>query len=216
MSVGVIDYEAGNLKSIETALAYLGAAYIVSGDPEALRDCSRILIPGVGDAASAMDTLRGRGLDRLILDFAGRGLPVFGICLGAQIVLESSEESDARCLGLIPGRARALRPSRAEKVPHMGWNRAVPKHHHSLFEEVPPDASFYFVHSFYPDPESDSDVIAKTEYGVRFASAIARENVWAVQFHPEKSGRYGLRMLASFLADEPRADTAHAQEADDA
>lgn len=214
MSVGVIDYEAGNLRSIETALEYLGATYVVSGDPDRLADCSRLVIPGVGDAAAAMDTLRARGLDRLILDFAGRGLPVFGICLGAQIVLDSSEENGARCLGLIPGRARAFRPTRTEKVPHIGWNRAAPKHHHHpLFNNLPEDASFYFVHSFYPEPESESDVLAQTEYGVRFASAIARENVWAVQFHPEKSGRYGLRMLANYLDGAVHGDGAPAGDA---
>lgn len=200
MKTGVVDYDAGNLTSVETALRYLQADYVVSAHPEELTTCDRLIFPGVGDAGSAMEVLRRRGLDQMLRDFSGSGKLVLGICLGAQIVLEQSEESDTACIGLIPGRAVRFPTDAGAKIPHMGWNAVVPVQPHTLFSQVPPEASFYFVHSFYPVPEHEQFILSRTTYaGLDFASAIQRENIWAVQFHPEKSGRFGLAMLQSYL-----------------
>lgn len=198
--VGVIDYDAGNLRSVETALETVHARFTVSADPDELRSSDRLIFPGVGDAAAATQTLRERGLDELIREFARSGKRVFGICLGSQIVLDRSEENGAVCLGLIRGEARRFRPVHGEKVPHMGWNRVHRKRAHPLFEGIPEDASYYFVHSYFPQPESKERVIAKCDYIESFAAAISLDNIWAVQFHPEKSGRFGLQMLANFLS----------------
>lgn len=206
MSTGVIDYGAGNLKSVETALRALSADFLVSSEPDALSGCDRLIFPGVGDAAAAMREMKAGGMDDLLTRFATEGSPVLGICLGAQIVLERSEESGATCLGLIPGEARAFPQDAGYKVPHMGWNRVVPSRYagksgkHPIFENIPEDASFYFVHSYYPLPTGDEYVLATTEYIHTFASAVAKDNVLAVQFHPEKSGRFGLRLLENFLS----------------
>ncbi|MFW5994607.1 MAG: imidazole glycerol phosphate synthase subunit HisH [Spirochaetia bacterium] len=227
MSTGVIDYDAGNLKSVETALTYLGADFLVSSDPDRLSKCDRLIFPGVGDANAAMGILRERGLDALIREFAGLGRRLLGICLGSQIVLESSEENGARCLGLVPGTARKFPGDAGFKVPHMGWNRVTPvaaqataagtdsaagtAAGHPLFAGIPADASFYFVHSYYPDPADSRDIVATTDYIVPFASAISRGSIWAVQFHPEKSGRVGLRMLSNFLNAAPYAQGPYAE-----
>ncbi|MFP4644612.1 MAG: imidazole glycerol phosphate synthase subunit HisH [Spirochaetales bacterium] len=200
MSTGVIDYGAGNLKSVETALRAIGADFVVSSEPDAFSGCDRLIFPGVGDAAAAMQDMNSREMDTLLVEFAGAGLPVLGICLGAQIVLDRSQESDARCLGLIPGEARAFPQDSGYKVPHMGWNRLASRKNHLLFEGIPEDASFYFVHSYYPLPAGDEYVLATTEYIHQFASALQKGNVMAVQFHPEKSGRFGLRLLENFLS----------------
>ncbi|MFP4510172.1 MAG: imidazole glycerol phosphate synthase subunit HisH [Spirochaetota bacterium] len=201
MKVGVVDYDAGNLTSVETALRASGANFVVSPDPDTLASCDRLVFPGVGDAGSAMDVLRERGLDQMLRDYSGSGKLILGICLGAQIVLDFSEESDTRCLGLIPGRAVRFPSDAGVKIPHMGWNTVDPVQPHPLFEQVEGDASFYFVHSYYPEPEHEQSVLSRTHYaGLDFASAIQRENIWAVQFHPEKSGRSGLAMLQSFLS----------------
>lgn len=201
MRIGVVDYDAGNLTSVETALRALGADFVLSPDPDTLTLCDRLVFPGVGDAGSAMAVLRERGLDQMLRDFSGSGKLILGICLGAQIVLDRSEESDTACLGLIPGRAVRFPSDAGVKIPHMGWNTVEPVQPHPLFEQCGGDASFYFVHSYYPEPEYGQSVLSRTHYaGFDFASAIQRENIWAVQFHPEKSGKSGLAMLQSFLS----------------
>ena len=199
MTVGVVDYEAGNLKSVETALRALGARITVSASPQELLSTDRLIFPGVGDAAAATAVLRARGLDDAIRSFVATGRPVLGICLGSQIVLDASEENEATCLGLISGTARRFPADLGVKVPHIGWNQVTPTVSHPIFEGIPSGASFYFVHSYYPSPDDPATVLAETDYGIRFASAIARENLTAVQFHPEKSGPHGLRMLRNFL-----------------
>lgn len=197
--IGVVDYEAGNLRSVETALARLGASFRIVDSPDALINLDRLIIPGVGDAAYCMDVMRRRGLEEGIRSFFGTGKPVLGICLGSQIVLESSEEREASCLGLLPGRAVRFPGDLGEKVPHMGWNEVVPSGEHWLFEGIPEGTAFYFVHSYYPQPEAEEAVVATTSYGLTFPSAIERDNLVATQFHPEKSGELGLRMLSNFL-----------------
>ncbi|MBN2353888.1 MAG: imidazole glycerol phosphate synthase subunit HisH [Spirochaetales bacterium] len=200
MRVTVVDYGAGNLKSVETALRFLSADFTVSADPGDVIRADKVIFPGVGEAAAAMATLKKTGLGEALALFHRGGRPLLGICLGSQIVLDRSEESDTACLGLVPGTARLFPKQPGFKVPHMGWNRVRPLRPHPLFAGVPESASFYFVHSYYPEPEAKEDRIAATDYVIPFTSALARDNLCAVQFHPEKSGRVGLRMLGNFLA----------------
>jgi glutamine amidotransferase len=206
-----MDYKAGNIRSVETALRHLGAASVVSDRPEVLSACDKLIIPGDGEALAIMSVLRETGLDQVVRDFFRGGRPILGICIGCQIVLDRSEERGAECLGLIPGLVLRFPRRQGFKVPHMGWNQVLPvaegarasggaSGRHPIFSGVTDGASCYFVHSFYPSPASDRHAIAITDYGLEFASAIARDNLTALQFHPEKSGRWGLRMLENFLA----------------
>ena len=199
MIIGVVDYEAGNVRSVETALTFLKADYIVSRDPERIRQTDRLIFPGVGEAKAAMDVLNSTGLSDAIRETADTGNLILGICIGCQLFLEKSEESDTRCLGLVPGRVKRFPKEMGLKVPHMGWNVVEPAQDHPLFNAIPEGASFYFVHSFYPIVGDKRYELATTEYGVEFSSGICRDNVMAVQFHPEKSGEIGLKMLQNFL-----------------
>lgn len=200
--IGVVDYDAGNLTSVETALAHLGANYVVSASPKDLESCGRIIFPGVGHAQSAMQKLRERGLDTFLKNYAAGGRPLLGICLGSQILLEHSEEGPTECLGLLEGKVKLFRQDMGLKVPHMGWNTAAFASH-PLFNGLDPENSFYFVHSYYNEPLRDADVLGTTQYGIGFASALGRANIAAVQFHPEKSGRPGLTLLRNFLDWRP-------------
>lgn len=198
--VVVIDYQAGNITSVVRSLRALGVESTVTEGPEMVLQARKIIFPGVGAAGEAMATLNRRGLDQAIKEAFSRNIPILGICLGAQIVLEYSEENDTPCLGLIPGRTRILPQSRGLKIPHMGWNGVVFRGSHPVFSGLPAAAEYYFVHSFYPEPREAAMVMGTTEHGVSFPSAIGRGNLVATQFHPEKSGRYGLKILANFLA----------------
>jgi imidazole glycerol-phosphate synthase subunit HisH len=195
--IAIIDYRAGNLRSVERALRYLGLECAITSNLDQIRTAERVIFPGVGAAGKAMETIASLGLDEVIRDVVGRGTPFLGICLGTQIILEESEEDEARCLGIIPGKARRF-PETGLKIPHMGWNTLQECGPHPIFEGVGASAQFYFVHSYYPDPEGPGLSMARTSYGVEFASVIARGNVVATQFHPEKSGQPGLRMLKNF------------------
>lgn len=197
--IAVVDYDAGNLRSVLRALDAVGVSAALVRDPEALSRADRIVFPGVGAAASAMQTLRARGLDGALRVALARGTPVLGICLGTQIVLDSSEEGEVACLGLLPGRTRRFRPADpALKVPHMGWNEVRVERPHPLLAGVEPGDEFYFVHAYYPAPAEPSDVLATAEHGERFACALGRGNLFATQFHPEKSGPLGLSLLSRF------------------
>lgn len=201
----VVDYDAGNLRSVETALLHLGEKHITSADPVEVAGATRIIFPGVGDGAHAMGVLRERKLDQAMRAAASAHIPIFGICVGCQIVLDRTEERDAECLGLVSGTARRF-PSIPElKVPHIGWNQVRHSDRHWLFAGVSQETSFYFVHSYYPSPNDEHDAIAWTEYGIQFAAAVERGSLVAVQFHPEKSGEPGLRLLRNFL-DRPTAN----------
>lgn len=195
----VVDYDAGNLRSVETALIHLGVDYEVTSEPEIVGRATRIIFPGVGDGAHAMRVLQERGLDEAMRSAAGRNTPILGICVGCQIVLDRTEERDAACLGLVEGAARRFPSRPGLKIPHMGWNQVHAVSGHWLFNGIPEATSFYFVHSYYPAPARDEDVIAWTDYGIRFAAALERGSLVAVQFHPEKSGEEGLRVLKNFL-----------------
>jgi glutamine amidotransferase len=207
MRVAVIDYQAGNLRSVETALRHLGAEFQVTDRPlEALR-AERLLVPGVGEARAAMQVLDRAGLAQAVREFVASGRPVLGICLGAQVIFQSSEERDTPCLGIFPGEVRRFPPALRQaglKVPHMGWNRVWQRAAHPLLAGVPDGSYFYFVHSYYPQPSEPALVLAECEYGLRFAAGVGRGNLAAFQFHPEKSGAPGLRLLANFLSWEPK------------
>ena len=201
-TVGVLNYEAGNLRSVETALRHLDADYMVSAEPEKLAACSRLIFPGVGEARAAMRALHSAGLDRFLREYAASGAPLLGICLGCQIVLDSTEENETECLGIVPGRSLRFPSDTGLKIPHMGWNSVRHGGAHPLFAGIPEDSSFYFVHSYYPAIAENGMEIGATDYGITFTSAFSRGNLCAVQFHPEKSGRWGLRLLANFLTLE--------------
>lgn len=203
MTVGIVDYDAGNLTSVENALRHLGHRWVLSGRPEDLKDCDRLIFPGDGHAATSMDNLRARGLDQLLADFVARGRPVFGICVGSQIVLDSSDEGEARCLGLVPGTCHRLPGGPGLKVPHMGWNSVHFETDHPLVAGVPQDSSFYFVHSYYTVPAPSVAVLGTTDHGIRFTVGFVKDNLATWQFHPEKSGEVGLRLVQNFLTWRP-------------
>ena len=195
----VIDYEAGNIRSVETALTHIGESYTVTDDPAAVAGATKIVFPGVGDGAHAMEVLQDRGLDAAIRSADQAGVPILGICVGCQVVFDMTEEHDTKCLGLVPGAAVRFPDRPGLKVPHMGWNQVHYAGGHWLFGDIPQDSSFYFVHSYYPRPADDSVAIATTDYEMEFVAAIERGNLVAVQFHPEKSGEVGLQLLRNFL-----------------
>ena len=195
----IIDYDAGNLRSVQRACAEVGAQAVISNDPARVKAASRIIFPGVGAAGSAMVSLRRNGLADALSSAVGDGKPVLGICLGLQISLRHSEENDTETLGLIPGETRRFRLDRPElKIPHMGWNEVRPVQPHPLLDGIEAGDEFYFVHAYYPAPEDQACVYACTTYEDDFAAAVGRDNYFGVQFHPEKSGRVGLALLDRF------------------
>ena len=198
--IAIIDYGAGNLRSVELAFHRIGVPAKATGDAAEIMAAAGVVLPGVGAFADAMGALEKRGLTPVIRDYAASGRPLLGICLGMQALLDGSEEGPGvPGLGLIPGRVIRL-PERGLKIPHIGWNslRAVKKS--PLFSGLPEEPYAYFVHSFACEAALPEDVLAVTEYGVPFHSAVQRGNVMGLQFHPEKSGRDGERMLRNFAA----------------
>ncbi len=198
-SIVIVDYDAGNLRSVQRACAEVGATAIISRDPAQVRAAKRIIFPGVGAAGSAMCSLRENGLDEALRAALAAGTPLLGICLGLQISLDCSEESETRTLGLIKGSTRRFRFNSPDlKVPHMGWNQVTPTRPHPLLDSIEPGDEFYFVHAYYPTPADAAQVYARTTYETEFAAAVGQDNYLGVQFHPEKSGRVGLRLLDAF------------------
>ncbi|MEA2038386.1 MAG: imidazole glycerol phosphate synthase subunit HisH [Thermodesulfobacteriota bacterium] len=195
--ISIINYKAGNLKSVERALRHLNMPCRITAEYKEIISSERVVFPGVGSAGKAMEVLRSQGLDQLIHDIIDRNIPFLGICLGAQIILGKSDEDNTSCLDIIPGSAKRF-PDMGIKIPHMGWNHISPAQDHPVLKGIDSDAQFYFVHSFYPQPKNSTDIIATTDYGIKFASVIGRKNVIAMQFHPEKSGRQGLQLLKNF------------------
>ena len=195
----IVDYDAGNLRSVQRACAEVGLDAEISADPDRVRHAERVIFPGVGAAGSAMRSITREGMDEALKDVLGTGVPVLGICLGLQISFDHSEEDDTNTLGLLPGQVRRFRFDRPElKIPHMGWNEVRVAKPHPVLAGIEPGDEFYFVHGYYPEP-ADADLIyARTDYETDFACAVGRDNYFATQFHPEKSGRVGLRLLAAF------------------
>ncbi|MCE2414133.1 imidazole glycerol phosphate synthase subunit HisH [Candidatus Poribacteria bacterium] len=205
--IAIIDYEAGNLTSVARALTHLGYKNEITSAAEKILTAERVIFPGVGAAKATMQTLQKRGLNQVLADCYRTGKPMLGICIGIQILFEHSEEEDAECLNLLPGRVKKYPTTDTEtqtetlKVPQIGWNEVYQTKPHAIFEGVPNPAHFYFVNSYYPEPASEDIVIGKTTYGLEFCSAIAHENLIATQFHLEKSGSVGLKMLNNFLKE---------------
>lgn len=198
--IAIIDYGAGNLRSVELAFNRLGVTARVTGDSSVIATADGVILPGVGAFADAMSALKSSGLIPVILEMAASGRPFLGICLGMQALLEGSEEGPGVSgLGLIPGFVRRL-PDCGLKIPHIGWNSFQAKKSSPLFAELPDTPYAYFVHSYACEASEPTDVLAETVYGVSFHSAIQRGNIIGVQFHPEKSGRAGQRILANFSA----------------
>jgi glutamine amidotransferase len=201
--IGIVDYRAGNLTSVARALESMGESCMITNDSRLLDEASHIIFPGVGAAGAAMANLRESGLEGHLKKWAQNGKPILGICLGTQVIFERSEEDDIPCLGIIPGEVKRFpadlrKEGQRLKIPHMGWNNVSFRKDHPVFAGIPADTEFYFVHSYYPAPSDAMWAIGWTDYGIRFCSAIARQNLIAVQFHPEKSGRLGLKLLANF------------------
>ena len=195
----VIDYKAGNLYNVGNALKFLKADFTVSGDPDVVSQAERVILPGVGSARAAMDSLAEQGLVEVL---QGLRVPFLGICLGLQVLFEVSEEDNTPCLGLLPGTVRRFDRSQI-KVPHIGWNQVSGMDVSSqppsiLLEGIPGESFFYFVHSYFAPLESPF-TLGKTDYGSWFGSVAARENFYGVQFHPERSGEIGLKVLQNFL-----------------
>jgi glutamine amidotransferase len=196
--VAIIDYGVGNLRSVEKAFAATGCEAVISADESVLRSAERLVLPGVGAFAACMKALRKRGLDSLVQERAATGTPLIGICVGMQMLFEVSDEfGTTNGLGLLRGRVRRFENDLV--VPQVGWNRIHQRRSHPLFAGVVDGSFCYFVHSFYCEPSSDEVMVGETEYGVKYASVVARGNVCGVQFHPEKSQDVGLRMLRNFV-----------------
>jgi len=200
VSVVIVDYGVGNLRSVEKAFAAMGCEAIISGAENVLRNAERLVLPGVGAFGACMKALEERGFDQLVKERASAGTPLLGVCVGMQLLFDESEEfGSTRGLGLLRGSVRRF--SGDLVVPHVGWNRIQQKRSHQLFEGVEEGSFCYFVHSFYCEPSDQRVVVGETEYGVRYASVVADGNVCGVQFHPEKSQEVGLRMLKNFATD---------------
>jgi glutamine amidotransferase len=198
--ITIIDYNAGNIRSVLRACTEVGAKAQITSDPKMVAGAEKIIFPGVGAAPSAMTYLKKTGLDKALKGAFRASVPILGICLGTQIVLESSEEGDQKCLGLIPGKTVRFRlKDKMLKIPHMGWNEVRAVRAHPILDGIKARDEFYFVHSFYPKPSDKNNIYAVTDYGGDFCCALGYKNLFAVQFHPEKSGRLGLALLERFV-----------------
>ena len=197
-TIAVVDYQAGNLRSVQKALESVGAKAVVTADAGEIERADALVFPGQGASGSSMRALHARGLVEPITQAISGGKPFLGVCLGLQLLLEGSDEGVEPGLGVLAGRVRRLGPGL--KVPHMGWNSVDFRIDHPLLAGIPNGSHFYFVHSYYADPADEGVVAGVTSYGVDFCSAASWRNVFAIQFHPEKSGEVGLRLYRNFVA----------------
>lgn len=197
--IAIIDYDAGNIRSVEKALSYLGEKTVVSRDPDILKSVDKVILPGVGSFGQAMENLHRYELVPVIRDMIEDGKPFLGICLGLQLLFESSEESPgAEGLGILKGKILKIPSSPGLKIPHMGWNSLQLQNNGRLFRNIPQDTYVYFVHSYYLQAQEPEIVKAVTGYGTEIHASVEKDNVFACQFHPEKSGKYGLEILKNF------------------
>jgi imidazole glycerol-phosphate synthase subunit HisH len=199
--IAIVDYNAGNLRSVKRACDAVGLDAAITQDPDTVAGAEKIIFPGVGHARSCMETLTNSGLAEALKRAFARGTPILGICVGAQLLLDGSEEGETRGLGLIPGMTRRFRLDDPNlKIPHIGWNEVTASQPHYLLEGIQPGDEFYFVHSYFPAAAEAKWMFAQSDYGGAFCCAVGRDNLFATQFHPEKSGRLGLQMLQRFAS----------------
>ena len=198
--IAIIDYDAGNIMSVQNALDYLGAENIITKDPEVLLKADKVILPGVGAFGDAMDKIRGYELEKPIKDVIASGTPFLGICLGLQLLFEYSEESPgAKGLSILKGGIKHIPDGEYKKIPHMGWNSLKYPNKGRLYKDIDENAYVYFVHSYYLDAADKSIVVAQTDYNVTIDASVEKDNVFACQFHPEKSSAVGLKILKNFI-----------------
>jgi imidazole glycerol-phosphate synthase subunit HisH len=197
--ITIVDFDAGNLRSVQRALEAVGQHVRVTSQPRHVERAEALVLPGVGSAQDAMRKLHALGLVEPLRDYAASGRPFLGVCVGLQLLFDASQEGGGvKCLGILPGVVRRFPAEVGLKIPQIGWNAVWFNYDHPLLDGIPGGSYFYFVHSYYADPADRGVTLGKAEYGVDFAAIVARENVVATQFHPEKSGDRGLRLYANF------------------
>ena len=207
--IAIIDYNAGNLTSVAHAVRNLNFQCTITNDTNSILNAERIIFPGVGAAGSAMESLKRLGIDSAVRDAFAQGKPLLGICLGTQIIMGHSDENDTECIGIVEGNVKPFRKNMNSndglqlKIPHMGWNRISRIIDHPVLSGLDEEDEFYFVHSYYPVPDNSGHIIAITDYGFSFPSVIGFNNLIATQFHPEKSGKPGLKILKNFCVWKP-------------
>ncbi len=198
--IAIVDYDAGNLKSVQKALNYLGEEAVITRDENKILSSDHVILPGVGAYGDAMRRLKEYGLDEILKEVAARGIPFLGICLGLQLIFEHSEENGgADGLGLMKGQIVKIPDAPGLKIPHMGWNSISINPKSRLLAGIPDGSYVYFVHSYYLRAQNRDEVAATTEYGVKIDAAVEKDNLFACQFHPEKSGEVGLKILTNFI-----------------
>ena len=196
--IAIIDHGAGNLRSVANAITKVGYQPLVTSKPADILGAKAVILPGVGAAGNITHSLKKTGLDEVISQLIFEKRPLFAVCVGMQVLLSVTEEGGwHECLGIIPGAVRQL-PA-GLKIPHMGWNQVKQRAEHPIFKDIPDEADFYFVHSYYCDPDDTSAVAGTTEYGISICSVLIKDNLVATQFHPEKSGQHGLQMYTNFI-----------------
>lgn len=198
--IAIIDYDAGNIKSVEKALLYLGEEVVITRDREQILNSDKVILPGVGAFGDAMEKIRAYGLDKVIYEVVDKKIPFLGICLGLQLLFEKSDETPGvKGLGILPGEVLRIPDKEGLKIPHMGWNSIKIKEGARLFKDIPQDSYVYFVHSYYLKAGREEDVTATTEYSALIHASVEHDNVFACQFHPEKSSEVGLKILKNFV-----------------
>ena len=199
--IALIDYGAGNLQSVKKAFDFIGAESVITNDPKVILSADKILLPGVGSFGDAMDSMEKNGLVETVKVCALSDKPFLGICLGLQLLFEESEESPGvKGLGIFKGKIKKFSSDMGLKIPHIGWNSLEIKQKDTLFKDIPENAYVYFVHSYYLHAEDENDIATVTNYGIDFHSAVGKNNIFATQFHPEKSGDVGLQILRNFAS----------------